>query len=198
MHSKATLAASAMDVFWDKGFAATSMDDLVKATGVSRHGIYSDFAGKHDLFLASLETFREKIVAPRFSVVEEDGAGLEAIAAFFEIQIASAEKAGFPARGCFIANTMTEVAAHDATIKALVDQHHNKLRNGFRAALREEAPTAPDDILNSLADSLVVFAQGLWSASRVAENAEPLRTAAETFLQMIAKHLVPDRGGSPA
>ena len=51
------------------------MEDLVKATGVSRHGIYSDTGGKRDLFLETFAIYQREVVSPAFAAVEADGAG---------------------------------------------------------------------------------------------------------------------------
>ena len=42
----------AVDVFWDKGYFDTSMDDLIKSMGVARYGVYNTWGNKHELFLA--------------------------------------------------------------------------------------------------------------------------------------------------
>jgi TetR/AcrR family transcriptional repressor of nem operon len=48
--SRDELISSAMGVFWENGFNATSIEDLVVATGVGRGGIYSDFGGRKICF----------------------------------------------------------------------------------------------------------------------------------------------------
>ena len=48
----------AQEVFALKGYNGTSLDDLVKATGLSRSSIYDTFGDKHGLFLKSLEQYK--------------------------------------------------------------------------------------------------------------------------------------------
>lgn len=71
--SREQLVDSAMAVFWKSGYFATSMEDLVAATGVSRGGIYTDFGGKDALFLASLKAYRERFAAPAIAILRGDG-----------------------------------------------------------------------------------------------------------------------------
>lgn len=52
------LAGRALQHFWVHGFHASSMDDLVKATGISRHGIYATFGGKKALFMACFDQYQ--------------------------------------------------------------------------------------------------------------------------------------------
>lgn len=48
----------AMELFWAKGYAATSMSDLVETLGVGRQSLYDSFGDKHELFLQALDTYR--------------------------------------------------------------------------------------------------------------------------------------------
>jgi TetR/AcrR family transcriptional repressor of nem operon len=70
------LVISAMGVFWRQGFGSTSMADLVKATGVSRGGIYADFGGKEDLFLSCLGAYREQYIEPALAADRRAKMGL--------------------------------------------------------------------------------------------------------------------------
>ena len=47
----------AMNVFWSKGYEATSLDDLCEATGLSRSSLYATFGSKHDLLLQTVERY---------------------------------------------------------------------------------------------------------------------------------------------
>src|ERR1700738_2491589 len=52
--SREGVLAKALPVFWKHGFANTSLQELEKATGVNKSGLYAEFAGKGDLYLESL------------------------------------------------------------------------------------------------------------------------------------------------
>ncbi len=68
-----------MKVFWRKGYAATSVQDLVDRMGINRGSLYATFGKKHDLFLAALDRYREVLVAQRFAALEEQGSTKHAI-----------------------------------------------------------------------------------------------------------------------
>ncbi len=57
------VVAAAQDRFWSFGYAATSLDDLVKATGLSKGSIYNTFSDKHTLYLRTFERYCDDIVA---------------------------------------------------------------------------------------------------------------------------------------
>jgi TetR/AcrR family transcriptional regulator, transcriptional repressor for nem operon len=178
--------------FWNHGYGATSIDDLVRETGTSRHALYQAFGGKRELFLACLDAYSEIEVTPAFARLEREGAKLRDIADFFEHQIAHLEAEGLPGSGCLFANTMTEVAPHDADISARVRVHNDRLAAGFRKALRNsiaEGQAASPHLLAELSTFLAISAQGLWSASRSIADASILRRYAATLLQFVQHRL---------
>ena len=182
----ADLEHAALGVFWQNGYFATSMDDLVRATGVSRHGIYSDFGSKEGLFLACFDAYKAEIVDKAFAPVERNSAGLDAIATYFEAQIALAEAKGLPGPGCFVANAQTEVAPTNGRVAARVSAHNSRIYNGFRSVLRRLADrSVPEARVQALASGLVLFANGLWSMSRTLADATPLRQAVKQQLILV-------------
>lgn len=162
------------------------MDDLVKATEVARHGIYTDYQGKKGLFLACLKRYDEDIVTPAFRHVEATGAALAEVDAFYKYQLSQVQDNGLPGPGCLIANTMTELAPHDGEIRDIIEAHRARLQAGFINALTNETngAAAPRDI-EEIAQTMVIFTQGLWSASRTSVDAKTLITSAEIFLRAV-------------
>ena len=77
----------AMHLFWQRGYGNTSIEDLVVATGVSRHGLYDVFESKHKLFLACLDHYQEVVVGADFAfgVVERPNASLKNIRSYLEM-----------------------------------------------------------------------------------------------------------------
>lgn len=182
------LLASAMQQFWVAGYHATSMDDLVKATQVSRHGIYNSFGSKHGLFIACLRAYQTHVVSPAFAAVEAPNAGLDAIQGYFDFQLARAKTHHLPGPGCLVANSMTELAPHDDAVLECVQAHEQRLKTGFLNALhganaaQGKRSTAE---LEHLAAFLVTSAQGLWSFSRSVGDAAPLAHFVDTLLSLI-------------
>ncbi|MEM7767419.1 MAG: TetR/AcrR family transcriptional regulator [Pseudomonadota bacterium] len=183
---------AAMEHFWRFGYGGSSMRDLLTATGSNRAALYTGYGGKAGLFEVCLRAYDARVVSPAFARVEASGAGMDAIASYFEHQIAYAETVGLPGPGCLIANTMTERAPHNASVRAQVSAHLDRLRSGFRHALgNAAAPGTAPETLDALADFLTISAQGLWSHSRQVSDAAPLRAHARTLLTLIEPRLTP-------
>jgi TetR/AcrR family transcriptional regulator, transcriptional repressor for nem operon len=188
------LVLRAMAQFWTHGYYATSIDSLVAATGVSRHGLYAEFNDKRGLFVAAMRAYFDAVVTPAFAPVEAKGAGFKQIRDYFETQIARGEAAGLPGPGCLVANTMVEVGPHDEAFAQWVSTHLRRLTVGFRQVLVNERrrlrPKASLDV-DALAFGLTVSTQGLWSVSRTVDRADLLRAYATQLVDDVERKFIP-------
>lgn len=182
-----------MWVFWRGGYNATSMDRLVKKTGVARKGIYSDFGGKAKLYEECIKYYRESVAAPAVALLYSDDAGLGAIQAYFEYFIDLHRKNGMPGPGCMVANSMTEEAPHNTDIQAQVDAHNDVLSKAFSHSLRvagQQAEAAlSDEEIDELALFLVTSSQGLWSYARSIGELEVLENFTASLMALLTSRL---------
>ena len=173
------------DHFWHHGYAASSITELVKASGTNRAALYGQYGGKDGLFAACLHDYARHIVAPALAEMRSRP-GLEGIERYFKFQIALADEGGLPGPGCLMANTMAERSAHDARVRQIVWNHMSALRKGFTRNLNQVVPlNASPDRVGRMADLCVVTAQGLWTVSRTVETPGPLYDVVSTFLQAL-------------
>lgn len=183
------LIHSALRHFWVNGFHASSMDDLVQATGVSRHGIYNSFGGKKALFMACFDGYQQSVVTPAFEAVEAPDATLQSVTDYFEQQISLGESVGLPGPGCFVANSATEVAPGDPDVMAEVARHNDRLQQGFASALQNTAPHFEPQKTHELGEVMVIFTNGLWTMSRSVSDGDVLRKAVQNFLNLLTDTL---------
>jgi len=188
-HTREALIEAAMHRFWRYGYESTSMDDLVKATGVSRHGIYSDVGGKRKLFLEGFSAYEATIVRPALNAMETAPSGLSGIQRYFETQIALAKSNGLPGPGCLVANAMTETAPHDEKVAAKVEEHNKHLTASFMTALTKAAPNMSQKDRAALSAFLTLTAQGLWSMSRTISQASTLYDYVRTLMDILERRL---------
>lgn len=192
--SREDLVLSAMRVLWKRGFASTTIEDLVNATGVSRGGIYSDFRNKDDLLLGCLGAYRDKYVEPALAILHSEEDGVAAIDAYFTHFIDLHKQHGMPGPGCFFANAMTELAPHDEAVRAIVAQHMADLREAFRGAVERSARSAGVRLTGGERDELAGFlataSQGLWSYGRSILDIRELERFKDVLLQLLKIRLV--------
>jgi len=104
----------AMQLFWERGYHATSIQDLVDRLGVNRQSLYDTFGGKDQLFLSALERYREIQATPVRRLLEREGPALAVLREFLHAFADNLLSGDF--KGCFMANTITELAGHDPAV----------------------------------------------------------------------------------
>lgn len=190
--SRTDLVDNALRAFWNIGFHAISMGDLVRETGVSRGSMYSDFKGKRELFHACLARYQEVAVTPKFGQVEAEGARLSDIKQFLDDGIASQESFDGPMPGCLVVNTLAQLDPADTETKQYLDFHTNRLTNGFRAVFeRENSLTGAlnDEELTALAEFTTTSILGLWSNARKISDADEMRRYVDMLMGLISAKL---------
>ncbi len=109
----------AMDVFWTRGYHATSMTDLMEGTGLSRGSLYKAFGDKKTLFLRALDRYAEFGLEELAEILAAHGSVKETIRAALTIYVPlSSDKPG--QRGCMVMATAAEMLPHDPEIGARV------------------------------------------------------------------------------
>ncbi len=115
-----TALTQAMDVFWQDGFAATSLDDLSAATGLNRPSLYGAFGDKRALYLQAYRQYRKR-VNETFAPLLQARAPLRVklrrvLIAALELYLSGEEGP----RGCFTVLTTSSDTVADPEIRALV------------------------------------------------------------------------------
>lgn len=124
----------AVELFSSKGYSETSMDDLVKATGVSRYGLYSTFGNKRELFEQALERYADGMGRQSFLRLLEPEASIAHIRAIFDERIDSMSRSG-EKRGCLLCHTAMELAPHDQEIEGVLQKFLKRMSRAFSVGL---------------------------------------------------------------
>jgi len=109
----------AIPVFWEKGFANTSTEDLVRAMGIGRQSLYDTFGDKRGLFLEALRAYNTDSVAALLKKLRAGPAVLQAIEGIL-VDLAEAQDK-VRARGCMGVNAICELVPDDAEVRALTE-----------------------------------------------------------------------------
>ncbi|MFH9674166.1 TetR/AcrR family transcriptional regulator [Streptomyces sp. NPDC017405] len=173
---------AAMRTFWEKGYEATTTQDLCTATGLGRSSIYNTFKSKHDLFQRALHRYMTTMNAEQLHLLEDPArGGADRIRALFAA-VLDGDARNRPAGrslGCLTVNTTVELAGRDAAAAGMLERDTARRLAALRAAVeagrRDGSITSsrdPGDLarfLNAAVAGLRVSAQG--GADRAALDA---------------------------
>jgi len=110
----------AMNLFWQKGYNATSAQDLVDNLGISRSSLYDTYGDKHSLFVKALKQYRIEKIDPvvKGNELPED---VEAYIKFFFESVQAEALSTTGSKGCFVINSVVELAPVDSEIAAIAN-----------------------------------------------------------------------------
>jgi len=142
-----TALSRAVDLFSSRGYSETSMDDIVRATGVSRYGIYRTFGNKRELFEQALERYADGMGRQSFMRLLEPDASLAQIRAIFDERIDAMCSTG-DNRGCMLSHTAMELAPHDHEIRGVLQKFLKRMSKAFAIGLEsaQEKGEVKDDL----------------------------------------------------
>lgn len=175
----------AMTVFRDQGYEATSMQDLVDRMGINRFSLYATFNSKHDLFIAALEEYFNRVAVPFFDRLKDSKSGLKRIEMVL-LELVSRIKSGESSNGCLLCNTIAELGAMtDARTGKILKKYLKLVEDDFRAAIeraKELGELPPGVDASRHAKVLATYSTGLLSVAKVMSK----RKAAESVRAIVA------------
>ena len=176
---------AAMQLFWLKGYGATSMRDLLDGMGIGRGSFYDTFGDKHALFLAALDRFEEARTGWIGDTLE--GSGLDGIEEVFRRTVEGLTRSE-PRRGCLLANTAVELAPRDPEVAEKISRHVRRTEEAFAGALvrAQETGEIPEERdPRALARFLVSNLHGLRVLARAGTDRRTLEDAARVALEAL-------------
>ena len=126
----------AKQLFSEKGYNGTSMDDLVQATGLSRSSIYDTFGDKHGLFLKSLNYYRNSQQCDLEKQCDRTDSPKKKIRSIFDYTVRGilADK---ERKGCLMVNMSMELNAVDKEVAAISLANMEGMEQTFSALVKE-------------------------------------------------------------
>jgi TetR/AcrR family transcriptional repressor of nem operon len=120
-------------LFWEKGFLGTSMDDLVKATGLKKGSLYACFGNKEKIFEMALLDYSDK--GPFHARKKETA--METLRSFYEFLIGEADLPRNQRRGCLVFNSCLEFGNKVGSLTPRVMAVAEKVEGFFHSLIRE-------------------------------------------------------------
>jgi TetR/AcrR family transcriptional repressor of nem operon len=126
---------TAVDLFWEKGYHATSVDEVIRRSGVAKYGIYGVFGTKRELFMKVLEQYAADRRNDVQAILRQPDAALPEILAVFDrvAKISAAED--YPG-GCLLAKIGVELGRQDPEIRDFVKNFFKETANVLKRCLK--------------------------------------------------------------
>ena len=172
----------AKNVFWQKGYHATSMQDLLKATGLNPGSLYNTYGGKHELFLACLRAYLAPIGRYATAPDESPLALLERFLTDTILSLCTNEDACLAIRSCF------ELAPADQEVRQLLRQGTDNLTQIITLMLtnaQQAGEISPDKDAGLLAPLLVSAVPGLGYQFVLYRDAVQTRQLVQQLLALV-------------
>ena len=168
---EAAVLTKAMHLFWEKGYHATSVSDLVQALGINRASLYDTFGDKQQLFERAFTEYRainrERIQAV-FNQHESVRAGLEALL----LGSLEAELSTEQPRGCFAVNLSTQVSPKDDRLTELLFENQRFFEKVFAEYLQKGVEQGELSKQKDLAE-LASYLYTLYAGTKVIARTHP-------------------------
>ncbi|MCX5258992.1 TetR/AcrR family transcriptional regulator [Streptomyces canus] len=179
---------SALELFWRRGYEATSMSDLVEHLGIGRASIYATFGSKHELYLRALDRYDRAGLPPIVRELSQPGPALPAVRGVVRRYATEAADEQLRRNGCMVTNAAAELASHDPAAARQVERNWDQLETVLHSALvraqaQGELPADRDPL--TLARMLLVLLQGLRVVGKASADPGRVRDAAEQALALL-------------
>lgn len=178
-YDEAEVLEKAMHAFWARGYEATSMQDLVEATGINRGSIYAAYTNKHTLFMEALRHYDKVHRVDYLDGISQRYAPKDTIIAAFEGACKVVGSKGIPG-GCLLVNTALELSPHDAEVRELVDASLQAVEDFFFSNIeagKRDGTVITGRTSRETAQSLL----GLFLGLRVLTRGNPTKAAMQAI-----------------
>jgi AcrR family transcriptional regulator len=170
---------AAMDVFWNQGYEATSLDDLLTAMKIGRQSMYDTFGDKKQLYLAALAHYAD---TGREALRRRLSAGPSALGAIGDfLQDVARSDAGQRERGCLAVNAVAEFGKADPEVYAFTERTQRMTEGIFAEVLaraRDEGELAAGVDIDAAAHFIHTAIRGMRISAKAGASAEQLGATA--------------------
>ena len=165
---------AALRTFWERGYEASSIQDLCRAMEVQPGSVYAAFGAKRDLFAAALRRYVRTVSTEAIDRISAAPTGTRGLRDYFA-HLVDAMVDGDRRWGCLITNSLVEFAGRDPELAGMMDLHLANLRAAFAAALARDGSARS----GASAGLLVAVVQGM----NVLAKGRPGRAALESIAE---------------
>ena len=173
-----------MKVFWDKGYEATTMQDLVKASGLLKGSLYGAFGDKQTIYLATLKHYNRTRMHSQIEILNGEGSVRQKISRLFDNVIEATKRDVF-AGGCLLCNASMEKAVTDKLVKNEIKTTIRRLKIAIVDAVKKEGVN--EDQAASLAAFIISAYFGIRVLAKAGAPAAMMGETRDHCLQLLPR-----------
>ena len=173
--------------FWEAGYAATSLEDLMRVSGLGKGSLYAAFGDKRRLFLRALHGYTDEAHGRLRELLAEAPRAVDALRMLLEAPIGDGAL-----RGCLMANSTCELGIADPEVLEHARRTYETstvLIGDCVARAQREGDVSADADPIALARALLAAQQGIVFMGRTGLDTTTLTATARS----LAAQLLPDR-----
>lgn len=177
----------AMNLFWEKGFHATSMQDLVATLGINRASMYDTFGNKETLFDKAISKYKAQNAKRVADFLYYQTNVRQGLYLLFENSIDQVLQNG-ESKGCFVVNSSTELANSDEKIKQLCSENKLAFEQIYINYLQygiNQGQISPYKDIKAIAAYLYTLQSGIQVISKIQTDKEALLKLVSTGLSIL-------------
>ena len=182
---RATARDQALALFWDKGYQAGTLAELLDVMGIGRSSFYAAFGDKRNLFIECMDEFARRVQA-LLQRARGEHPPLQALRLFLEGSATRAQRSRAHL-GCLLVNTVLEMSGVDDGLVSHANAHLLDLEATFAAFLRDAGCPAPRAA--ELAAMLAWVNEGARVSNRRRMSAARQLAPIRTTFELIAREL---------
>lgn len=175
----------AVELFWKKGFHATSMQDLVDHLGINRASLYDTFGGKKELFESALSSYRDKNQKWMEDFLNSHSSIREGVTKFLELSV-DQSVSDHDCKGCLTVNSITEmIPGADEGIRFNLLENKNQFEEVLTRYLQQGIDSGelnPESDPRAITDVLFTLNTGIKVVAKVDPNRERLMATVNASL----------------
>jgi AcrR family transcriptional regulator len=177
---RAEALRAGIEVFWRKGYAASTTENLARAMGIGRQSFYDTFGDKRRCYLEALRTYAREDVDRQLAGIRDVASPLEALRQLLRMPAHSADERR--SLGCMAVNSLAEFGADDPDAVAALAPSSHLLESSVARLLRDarkkgEVPPSLDE--RQAVNAVLCTRVGLMLSARAGMSPETLREIAE-------------------
>ncbi|WP_432873228.1 TetR/AcrR family transcriptional regulator [Microbispora rosea] len=184
--TRARIVAAATDLMYVKGVGATTLDDVLAASGVSKSQLYHHFDGKDALVRAVIDNVGERVIEREREALGHVST-IRGLRRWRDVLVQNnALRHG--AYGCALGSLASEVSDHDALAREALSRLFTEwqgLLAGVLRRLQDDGVLPPDASVDQLATGLMAALQGGYMLAQTARDVAPMATAIDMVLAHI-------------